>query len=640
MINIDRALKQEFEKFCENNYPGVKYESNQGKQCKWFYLEAGHIFKGWVHYEFFEGKVHLHIERPDTPNLFNPKQLNEFIQKNNKSDKILAEPWGRNYQWTLIRDNDVSTKEELFNDFSELFDILGPIINQFEIIQDVKPGVAAIMLPIGEIINSPEAPLFVIPDYQRPYTWNKKNVLQLLEDINNCRNSGKRTYLIGSVILYNNIEQAQIEIVDGQQRLTTISLILKALQIKALQRKKTIDSIKMELKFSHMSSFQNIALNFSIIEDWIELNIHNEEELFWDYLLNNCKLVRISVSELGEAFQMFDSQNGRGKPLFAYNLLKAYHIRAMELISQDEKILCDRRWENAAIYDPVPGNSKIPNIDILEGLFNHQLYKTRMWCKKIAAQNFSKEKIGEFKGFTVDKNHPIEFPYQNPQLLQYLTEKFYHNTLEGTVGTKSRFETGDSDCVNPFVSITQSIVNGKSFFDYIETYVDLYKKLFIELNTYEVGEFKEFYYKYCLNYDYKKNDYNEKSGRFLDNSFNAVGKATRVGDSYLREVYKSLIFLLFDKFGEKVLLNYYQILYRIVYSQRLLFSKIDPDSRKLREFPIKYFNLIKNAKDEAELSDLKALAIKNTSDIKADKPLVKLDDDVFKFIKEGNANVK
>lgn len=50
----------------------------------------------------------------------------------------------------------------------------------------MKPGVEAVMLPIGEIINSPSAQLFVIPDYQRPYTWNKKNVLHLLEDINNC----------------------------------------------------------------------------------------------------------------------------------------------------------------------------------------------------------------------------------------------------------------------------------------------------------------------------------------------------------------------------------------------------------------------------------------------------------------------
>ena len=88
MINIDRELKQDFETFCKKNYPRFTYESNIGNKRQWFYLEAGHIFEGWVHYEFFEGKVHLHIEKPDTPNLFNPKQLHEFIQKKNKSNKI------------------------------------------------------------------------------------------------------------------------------------------------------------------------------------------------------------------------------------------------------------------------------------------------------------------------------------------------------------------------------------------------------------------------------------------------------------------------------------------------------------------------------------------------------------------------
>lgn len=51
-----------------------------------------------------------------------------------------------------------------------------------------------------------------------------------------------------------------------------------------------------------------------------------------------CEFVVIKVKELAEAFQMFESQNGRGKDLEAYNLLKAYHIRAMENDSQSEKL--------------------------------------------------------------------------------------------------------------------------------------------------------------------------------------------------------------------------------------------------------------------------------------------------------------
>ena len=66
-----------------------------------------------------------------------------------------------------------------------------------------------------------------IPPYQRPYRWSHKNVKQLLEDIAANMNAGKRAYRIGSVILYKNKDEVH-EIVDGQQRITTLLLLAKA----------------------------------------------------------------------------------------------------------------------------------------------------------------------------------------------------------------------------------------------------------------------------------------------------------------------------------------------------------------------------------------------------------------------------
>ncbi len=57
-----------------------------------------------------------------------------------------------------------------------------------------------------------------------------------------------------------------------------------------------------------------------------------------------------TVKRLSEAFQLFETQNGRGKPLEAYNRLKAYHIRAMVDAERKDKIECDVRWEDAALY--------------------------------------------------------------------------------------------------------------------------------------------------------------------------------------------------------------------------------------------------------------------------------------------------
>ena len=425
-----------------------------------------------------------------------------------------------------------------------------------------------------------------IPEYQRPYLWEVENVRQMLEDIFYSKESGKINYRIGSVILHQ--ENNNYNIVDGQQRLTTLCLLKKA----------CIGCIDDNLKYNHTDSYKHIIENYEYILSWLNENCSATRGEYWEYVEKSCDFVRIIVTDLSEAFQMFDSQNGRGKELEAYNLLKAYHIRAMEQESQDDKIKCDKRWEEATQYDATPKIKNDPNIDVLKQLFDEQLYRSRIWSRRREAWGFSKKEIGEFKGFTIDKNHPALFPYQNPQLLQYLTSKFYKNILLGTVATQNRFITGDDEKIDPFVNVTQQIVNGKPFFDYIETYVEIYKRLFIDIGTYQLSEFKEFYYTYCLNYGVSGEN------RKQDLAFYPKGQALRDGDTYLREVYKSLVFVLFDKFGETVLNKYYKTLYRIVYCQRLLKGQVK--YAFMAKFPreLGLFEIIDGAKSIADLSEL------------------------------------
>lgn len=423
-----------------------------------------------------------------------------------------------------------------------------------------------------------------IPPYQRPYRWNEKNVRQLLEDVMTSRNSGKKSYRIGSVIFHKNEIEQRIDIVDGQQRLTTLYIIAKACG----------NSISSSLIYQHSDSIINIRNNYLFIQEWLDENCRDSLQDYFDYISNSCEFVEIMVSDLSEAFQMFDSQNGRGKELEAYNLLKAYHIRAMEQDSQEEKVKCDKRWEDATQYDATPKIKDDPNIDVLKQLFEEQLYRSRIWSKAQEAKEFSKKEIDEFKGFTIDKNHPALFPYQNPQLLQYLTAKFYKNVLSGTVATQNRFTNGDDERIDPFVNINQQIVNGKSFFDFVETYVEIYKRMFLDIGTYQLSEFKEFYYTYCLNYG------DDKDNRTQDFAFNPKYPATRSGDTYLREAYKSLVFILFDKFGEIGLNKYYKVLYRLVYMNRFLKSQVK--YKYVAQLPSEYFKAIAGAKDLADLA--------------------------------------
>ena len=98
-----------------------------------------------------------------------------------------------------------------------------------------------------------------IPHYQRPYRWTTENVSKLLEDIVDSYKKGKKQYRIGTVILHKN--EDKLDIVDGQQRITTLLLILKV-------REENI----IELKYNHHDSFENIKRNFSYIEGWLNRN--------------------------------------------------------------------------------------------------------------------------------------------------------------------------------------------------------------------------------------------------------------------------------------------------------------------------------------------------------------------------------
>ena len=71
-----------------------------------------------------------------------------------------------------------------------------------------------------------------IPEYQRPYKWSARNAIQLLDDIIDAQKSNKKVYRVGTLILHKDTDNQGKEIyniVDGQQRTITFSLLLYAL---------------------------------------------------------------------------------------------------------------------------------------------------------------------------------------------------------------------------------------------------------------------------------------------------------------------------------------------------------------------------------------------------------------------------
>jgi hypothetical protein len=107
-------------------------------------------------------------------------------------------------------------------------------------------------------------------------------------------------------------------------------------------------------------------------------------------------VVVITLDDLTEAFQFFDSQNARGKDLEPHDLLKAYHLREMSEIDEKEKSTIVHAWED------IESNK-------LSTLFENYLFRIRNWSKNRQARYFTKKDIDIFKGMNLVKEEQYNY---------------------------------------------------------------------------------------------------------------------------------------------------------------------------------------------------------------------------------------
>jgi uncharacterized protein with ParB-like and HNH nuclease domain len=284
-----------------------------------------------------------------------------------------------------------------------------------------------------------------IPAYQRPYKWERRHIRNLFYDIREAIDRNMSEYRIGSIILHNK-DAENIDIVDGQQRLISISLFLHFVSKNNLP-----DGANNLLngKYVGISQF-HAKENFDEWRFLCGLIPKEDVDAIGDYMMNQCKISVIEMPSecLTEAFQLFDSQNNRGKALEPHDLLKAYHLRAIE--NPSERTV--ENWERFV-------NDKELS---LRDLFDKHLFRIRRWVngdtglyqKKYGSElKFTERFIEDFKGVNLQNT---SYPY-----LQLYEELLKH------------------DIAFPN-SICMPIINGNAFFNFIEFTYMLFKNCFYE----------------------------------------------------------------------------------------------------------------------------------------------------------------
>jgi uncharacterized protein with ParB-like and HNH nuclease domain len=403
-----------------------------------------------------------------------------------------------------------------------------------------------------------------IPEYQRPYKWNIKNVNQLIDDIFNFKD--KKSYRFGTIVLHKEIKEKTKEvlnIVDGQQRIITLYLIFLAIKnfkyedsdIQMLIKEKIF--LESQLNFENSISKYNIEQNYQEITRRIgRFDIH-----VIDFLLEKCEVVLVKLEDISEAFQFFDSQNARGKDLAPHDLLKAYHLREMFDSSEVEKTQVVQTWEN---MDQLQ----------LADLFSNRLFRIRNWSRGNSAKFFTKHNVDLFKGMSINSKTTTLAPYAK---LYQMANVFVDNY------NKSSDRLVDFQNIHYPFQLDLPILNGKRFFEMVSYYKTRYEN------------FKE----------------NNEIIKILDN----YTEKNRMGDRYIRMLFDCALIFYVDKFDENEIEEVIRKLFIWAYKKRLEMQAVYLETIDNYAIKTKVFKTIRDATSYKEVVNMHIDSI-NESDIK------------------------
>ena len=225
---------------------------------------------------------------------------------------------------------------------------------------------------------------YMIPNFQRPYAWTEEETGKLFSDLYDFYTGQPEDeqYFLGSIVLYKPEEKKPFsEVIDGQQRLTTLTILLslitsmipkdddyfddfrgfiieKGSPVKGIPAKPRVTIRERERDFfrKYVQEFhfdelfsldvgaqsteakKNIILNAKLLYDSLKRSFENIEDIkeFGSFILNRCFLVQVTTSTREAAFRIFSVMNNRGLDLKATDIFKANLIGVLPPNLQDE----------------------------------------------------------------------------------------------------------------------------------------------------------------------------------------------------------------------------------------------------------------------------------------------------------------
>lgn len=259
---------------------------------------------------------------------------------------------------------------------------------------------------------------FIVPSYQRRYAWGRHQQAALFDDIALLKEGDN--HLFGMILCHSDIHKAglnQPELVDGQQRLTTLTLLLLALRDKfndlgITKKVEEIDNLihsfdlsdkrlnKVVLGELDKSDYQRIfkgeidseIVNRKLLDayqhfrSWLDSYTKEETTVFYNKLVNVAVIIRLDVSLAKDAYKLFESINNRGLKLSPTDIIKNFILGHASKIDDDTLNKVKKLWGDI-----------ITNLDEID---TNQFLRQYM-CMALGRRVSVKGLVDEFKAYYV-----------------------------------------------------------------------------------------------------------------------------------------------------------------------------------------------------------------------------------------------
>ena len=224
-------------------------------------------------------------------------------------------------------------------------------------------------ITIKEVLSNDS---YIIPIYQRNYEWEQPQIERLIADINSIRGDG--SYYLGTLVTFKR-DDGSYELVDGQQRHTTLNLIKSVLDKKTsfnlkFQARSECDQFFRELSeatkgLPQIPKTQNLKQGVEIIESvFNEIFLTDKDKAtFRDKFFKQTYIFRTELPKETELNHYFEIMNNRGEQLEKHEILKALFMGKLETDMQKEVFA--KVWEACSFMGDYIWNNGLPK-ELLE----------------------------------------------------------------------------------------------------------------------------------------------------------------------------------------------------------------------------------------------------------------------------------